>query len=164
MARKLLLLLGAMWMYNANAQRLGPEIVSSAGATYQGASMQIDWTLGELAVTTLQNPTQQVTQGFHQPVYSVTSIHELTVEAGQIKVYPNPTSGQLGISLAFDRSREIQMKLFDLHGRLIWAKEDQGEQISESILLSQLSSGPYFLHFFIGDNEFFQTIKIQKLD
>ena len=164
MARNLILLLGAMWMYNANAQRLSPEIVSSAGETYQGVSMQIDWTLGELAITTIQNPTRQVTQGFHQPGYTITSIHEWPEEIGEIKVYPNPTSGRLTINLAFDRSRDIQIKLFDLHGRLNWTKDYRGEQISESISLSQLSSGSYFLNFSIDDNEFFQTFKIEKLD
>lgn len=59
---------------NTYAQNSSPEIVSSAGATYKGNSMQIDWTLGELAITSIQNSSQQLTQGFHQPNYTITSV------------------------------------------------------------------------------------------
>ena len=143
MARKLLLLLGAMWMYNANAQRLSPEIVSSVGATYQGASMQIDWTLGELAVTTLQNSTQQVTQGFHQPVYSVTSIHELTVEAGQIKVYPNPASDFVNIEIEPEYLGKTELTLYSMQGQRLYRQSIN--QITERMSIRHLPPGTYIL-------------------
>jgi len=49
-----------------NEQRSSLDIVSSAGETFKNNTIQIDWTIGESFNTTIQNQSQQITQGFHQ--------------------------------------------------------------------------------------------------
>jgi len=152
-----------MWICDGNAQGSNPEIVSSAGETFQGNNMQIDWTLGELAITTIQNSSQQVTQGFHQPNYTITSIDELPQKIGEIKVYPNPTSDRIEMKLNFDQNRNIKIQLKDFNGRLIWSTEINVSQIEHVENISNLPNGNYFLTFLIDNNKSFQTFKIQKL-
>ena len=164
MKRKLLFLLFAMWICSGNAQSSDPEIVSSAGETFQGNSMQIGWTLGEVAIATIQNSSQQLTQGFHQPNYMITSVIELPAEIGQIHIFPNPTSDIIKMELNFDQIREVKIQLIDLNGRLIWTREQIGSQIEQVKDLTNLSDGNYFLNFLIDGNKYSQTFKIQKLN
>ena len=164
MNKLLLFLLLASWTNNVYSQSLSPEIVSTAGETFQGTSIQIDWTLGELAITTIQNSTLQITQGFHQPNYIVTNVDEHPQKIGQINVFPNPTSDWLEITISFNQMKEVCTRLFDIHGKLILEKENQGKFISESISLSELPNGNYFLNFLIDENQYSQTFKIQKIN
>ncbi len=164
MKRTFFLLLFAMWICNINAQSSNPEVVSSAGETYQGNSMQIDWTLGELAITSIQNSSQQITQGFHQTNYTITSVNELPQKIGKITVFPNPTSDKIEIQLNFAQAKDVKIQLVDLNGRLIWSTEQNGSQIEQIKDLTNLSNGSYFLNFLIEDSQYSQTFKIQKLN
>ena len=69
MNRAFLLLLFIFWMHGLYSQSSSSEILSTAGETFQSTSMQIDWTLGELAIETIHHSNRQITQGFHQPNY-----------------------------------------------------------------------------------------------
>jgi len=164
MNKLLLFLLLASWTNNVYSQSLSPEIVSTAGETFQGTSIQIDWTLGELAITTIQNSTLQITQGFHQPNYIVTNVDELPQKIGEINVFPNPTSDWLEITFSFNQMKEVYTRLYDIHGKLILEKENNGKFISERISLSELPNGNYFLNFLIDGNQYSQTFKIQKIN
>lgn len=164
MKRVLLIVLCAICIGKLNAQSSSPEIVSSAGATFQGNAMQIDWTLGELAITNIQNSSQRVTQGFHQSSYTITSVRELPKEVGQIRVYPIPTSDWIEMELNFDQTRNIRIQLIDNNGRLLWNKEENGAQIKRAEKIKNLSSGTYFINFIIDAGQYSQTFKIQKLN
>lgn len=163
MNKLLLLILFTVWMNNIYSQSTSPKIVSTAGETFQGTSLQIDWTLGEVAITTILNSTQQITQGFHQPYSILTDVDELPQEIGQINVFPNPTSDWLELNFFFNQTKEVYIRLYDNHGKLILKKYYKGQFISESISLSELPNGNYFLNILIDESQFSQTVKIQKL-
>jgi len=164
MKQKLILLLFAIWFSNVNAQNSNSEIVSSAGETYQGNSMQIDWTLGELGITTIKDLTNQITQGFHQPNYTITSVNELPREIGDINIYPNPTPDRIEIKIDFEQYHNVKIQLIDLYGRLIWSKERNGNQLEQIMDATRLQNGNYLLKFLIDGNQYSQTFKIQKLN
>ncbi len=161
MTRTLLLFLPAIWIGEAFSQNSIPEIVSACGETFRGANMQIDWTLGEVSIATIQNSSHQITQGFHQPYYSIV---EFPGGIAEIVVYPNPTPDRMEIGLTFDKSRKVQIRLFDNKGSLIWKINREGRQIVERASLSRLPSGNYLLHFLVGRNQFSKTFKILKID
>ena len=125
--------------------------------------MQIDWTLGELAITTIQNSSQQVTQGFYQPNSIITSVNKLPQEVGQIRVYPNPTSDRIEMKINFDQIRDVKIQLIDINGTLIWTTEKRGSKIEKIQNITNLSSGNYFLNFLIDGNQYSQTFKVQKI-
>lgn len=164
MKRVLLIVFCTICIGKTHAQSSSPEIVSSAGETFQGNAIQIDWTLGELAITNIQNSSQRVTQGFHQSSYTITSVRELPKEVGQIRVYPIPTSDWIEMELNFDQKRNIAIQLIDSNGRLIWNKEENGVQIKRAEKIENLANGIYFLNFLIDESRYSQTFKIQKIN
>ncbi|MCB0794117.1 MAG: hemagglutinin protein [Flavobacteriales bacterium] len=48
------------------AQSLSPTVIASTGGSGTVGGVSVDWTVGEVAVTTLDNGTNRLTQGFHQ--------------------------------------------------------------------------------------------------
>jgi gliding motility-associated-like protein len=63
-----LLLLIASTKLFAQAPTITPYLISSGGnAGYDIGSMNIAWSVGEPCVTTIQNGSNYITQGFHQP-------------------------------------------------------------------------------------------------
>ena len=161
---KLLFLLLVFWTTTLFAQSSSPEIISSSGGTGQGTSIQIDWTLGELAITTIQNSAHQITQGFHQPNYIITSVEELPQEIGKITIYPNPTSDWLEFNLDFTQNEKVQIQLINMQGKVIWTISKQGMKITEKTNLAELPSATYFLHFLLDGNQYLKTFKVQKLN
>ncbi len=141
------------------------HVVASAGRSYQATAMQIDWTLGELATTTIQNASQQITQGFHQANYIITNTTPiLAPEIGQIQVYPNPTTSRLEIKLNFEQERKVDIQLMDVNGRIIQTYTGNKSQVEGIREIGHLPNGNYFLHFIIDQNQFSQTFKIQKIN
>lgn len=62
----LFFLVGIFWQNTAQST-ITPEIIATTGNSARTNTLQLDWTVGELAVTPVQNAAIQVTQGFHQP-------------------------------------------------------------------------------------------------
>jgi hypothetical protein len=126
--------------------------------------MSIDWTLGELSISTINGPSTMITQGFHQPKYVITAVDELTETIGKITVYPNPTSDIIYMKMTYDKIMAVQVRLTDINGKLLWNEKYSGQNISESMSFESLSNGNYLLHFFIDGNKTKQTFKIQKIN
>lgn len=164
MRKLLVLLVLIIGLCKVNAQSSTSNVVSSAGETYKGNSIQIDWTLGELAITKIQNSSLTMSQGFHQPNYFVTSIKDLNKEIGEILIYPIPASDKIEIRLTFEQSRKVKVQLIDLSGRIIWTEDQNGYQISKTKDISNLANGHYYLNFLIDENQYSQTFKIQKIN
>ena len=55
---------------------LTPSVVASGGSYFEGQSMTISWTIGELATTTLTGNNLVLTQGFQQPTGIGTGMHK----------------------------------------------------------------------------------------
>ena len=146
------------------AQKLTPQILSSAGTRYQTSTMTIDWTLGELSITTIQGSSNIITQGFHQPKYIITGIDELDKNFGTISVYPNPTNDVIQMNMSFNRISSVQVYLIDINGKQLWNNEYNGQHMTESTSIKDLPNGSYFLNFIIDGNKSSQTFKIQKLN
>lgn len=164
MKKRVIVVFGLVYSCCIQAQMTDPTVVASSGGTYQGASMQLDWTLGEFAMTTIGHSTGQLTQGFHQPSYLITSIHEFTNDVGQITVFPNPTVGQLRMKLKFDKERNIRIELFQLDGRVLWLETFKGYQIEKMKDLGHLPNASYLLRFSVDEDQYFRTFIIQKLN
>ena len=165
MKKKLLFLLFTLWWaIHLKAQSTSPEILSSAGETTQSSSISLDWTLGELAITTIENSNLQVTQGFHQPNYTITSLNNLPETLGQVEVFPNPSSDWVNMNFTFFQDRQVEAQLVNVGGNVIWSKRIEGQQISEKVSLKQLPSGTYILKFIIDEKQFVQSNKILKIN
>ena len=65
---KSVLLIGLLAMNTmATAQSFSPFVIATVGGTGTAAGVTVSWTTGETAVEMLDNGTNMMTQGFHQP-------------------------------------------------------------------------------------------------
>ena len=146
------------------AQKISPQVISSAGNQHVINSISFEWTLGEVAVTTLQGSNNAITQGFHQPKYVVTNIGEPLSGTEKINVYPNPTSDLIQIEIMLNNNRVIYARITDINGKLVWDNEYKGKQVTESISLKNYPNGNYFLNLSFDNGNSKQTFKIQKIN
>lgn len=89
----LIILLSSFWTIAA-AQNAVLEVFATAGDFNRNNNFgSLHWTIGEPLTETLSNNNFQLTQGFHQVYYYLTTdadeAYPPTIEA---KIYPNPTT------------------------------------------------------------------------
>ena len=76
----------------------------------------------------------------------VTAIDQLTQPLSeQLRIYPNPTSGEITISLKNAAESTYQLSIIDLFGRSMFTKQisSQGSTIEEKVNLTDLPAGIY---------------------
>jgi hypothetical protein len=62
-----------------------------------------------------------------------------------VKVFPNPTTGQFTVDMAFSKPVNGQCMLFDILGRLVIAREVVGTEANVSLDITNQSDGIYWL-------------------
>jgi hypothetical protein len=60
---------GSFSLLDAQTPPIKQDVISSAGTRFQSSTTALDWTLGEISVSTLQGNSAVLSQGFHQPKY-----------------------------------------------------------------------------------------------
>jgi hypothetical protein len=148
---------------SAQNQTIKPEVISSAGSRFQGNTMIIDWTLGEIAISTLQGNSVIISQGFHQPKLIVTRADDPEEINGEISVYPNPTSDKVSVRMNLRKFTAVSLRLFNSEGKIIADRKIHGMNILETISLGTLPNGNYILNLLPDGFKTAQTFKIQKI-
>ena len=135
-------------------QITSPTLISNSGGSFQTNTIIMDFSIGELAVKTLQN-NEILTQGFHQEVLKIgTLINELEILT---KIYPNPTSKLLFIELEKESNGDILM--YDIKGKLVLQDKFQNQKIKQ-LDISTFSPGNYLLHINVANKN--SVFKIEK--
>ena len=158
----LLLLLCSSIVPCCFAQDKDLNVVAVAGSSYEASGLGLDWTLGEVIIQTLENPSVIVTQGFHQPLYSLVAIHAIPEEVGVISVLPNPFSDTFEIKMDFKKSEKGTIHLYTMDGSILWRKTFDGKDLLEKYDAAVLPSGSYMLAVSITDDSIIQTYTILK--
>src|ERR1035437_9736210 len=124
MNKILLLIIFATGFYYVKAQSLSPFVVSASGGFYANSTAQLSFTTGEMTmVETFSKPGNILTQGFQQPDSNLsTSIINLPEAGLQIKVFPNPATDQLSVSIRADKDMSYRFSMTDIIGKNISAK------------------------------------------
>jgi hypothetical protein len=143
---------------------LAPSIVASGGQYYESDNMNISWTVGELAVTTLTGENLILTQGFQQPTLIGTGI-DRDVFDGEIFVYPNPVQNELFIRFDIERPGEYIFEIQDVTGRIMSQTLQKPITPGDIIQLntSTFSPGIYLLKVITSDGQSAQVINIRKM-
>ena len=145
--------------FGAIGQTVGPELVSSAGESFNNTSYQLDWSIGECVTATYSNGSYLITQGFHQNSYVITAVEDLAKDIN-ITVYPNPTSDF--ISLRFSTTeilRNVKLTVTDISGKLLQQSKVTSDQ--EQLNFSNYAKGVYFLNV-KRENHLIKSFKIIK--
>ena len=133
-----------------------PTVITNSGGTFSNNSIIMDFSIGELAVQTLQN-NEILTQGFHQGDLTVsTSIENIAIKT---KIYPNPTTNFLIIEL--EKNVNAELLVYDINGKIV-IKNKLNEEQKKQLDFSFLTQGNYFLHINIEDKQSVYQINKSK--
>jgi hypothetical protein len=117
----------------------------SAGADAEGSNGSISYSIGQVGYTSATGINGSINQGVQQPYdYDViTGIEHTEIE---LNLYPNPTIGQVNLTIADSRTQEYSLSLYDATGRLIM----QNSQLNDvnSFSMESYSAGTYTLSVF----------------
>jgi hypothetical protein len=140
------------------------DVIASSGEFFSNSSNSLSWTLGECISETFISSGNTLTQGFQQSLYVVTSINQLTIEGISVKVYPNPVSDLINISVKTENNiqKPVLIELFDSQGKTLFLKEFNIDLIQ--IDMSQYAGGIYLLKVANQKNKILQNFKIQKIN
>jgi hypothetical protein len=171
MKKKLILpLIGLGMVYLCNAQSLSPSVISSSGTVNQNDKIQLEWTLGEIAIESHQTTNGLLTEGFHQPILRIeemepsgSSREEIsTISDLDISIRPNPVNALLTVDIKSGLDQNGTITLTDLAGQRL-------QKLETSLFAQQLEwdfspfpSGMYFLYFHTKEGKLLKTFKVIK--
>jgi hypothetical protein len=158
MFTKLMLIYALFMGVLVHAQSLGQTVLSTSGDHFQNGSAALSWTIGEPVINSLENGSVRLTQGFHQPYLTVSSVIEAQNE-NLVRVYPNPTIAILSIDFA--STGEYRAELFDVLGRKLNTFNIIGNHYE--LDLNEYPAANYLLKCYDTENKSISTFKIQKI-
>ena len=160
MKKILLLSLSLFIQTEIFSQSLSPEIIGTSGDYFSNSAGKLSWTIGECMTETYSASGSKLTQGFHQNVYTTTSIKEAMDEKYLISVFPNPASDFVSIKAESKDSKKLKAELLDLSGKIIYSEFFQN---NTRLNLAAYASNIYFIR--ISDESgSFNIYKLQKIN
>ncbi len=149
----------------ATGQSIERNVIASTGRSASAGNVRVDYTLGEVAVTTLQSPANKLTQGFHQHYDVSVGILQQPEFLLTLEAYPNPTEHQLTLYITASAPAFFTATIYDVAGRNsgIVLRSEVTEKYAGTLDVSQLSAGAYFIHLTDAKGKHAGTLRFQKL-
>lgn len=133
------------------SQSIDRQVLASAGKDFTATNGSLEFTLGE----TVTNTMLDVTNGFHQPVFSITRVNQLSEELG-LSIFPNPSNQVVFVKFNTLQQHTL-IELCDVSGQVLQSNQLDGYQ--QSIDLNVYANGAYYLK--INQTQFYKIIKLQ---
>ena len=130
-----------------------------SGTSVKAESFSLDWTLGEVAVTSHNSSFGSLTEGFQQAFIKIESPSISIKNVSDILIMPNPASSFVTVKFLQEPKELINWELFDITGKSLQQNTFDLSSYHE-IDLSNVSDGIYVLKF-SGENSI-QTHRITK--
>jgi hypothetical protein len=123
------------------------DIPVVASGTFETADYQWSFTMGDLAILTLQTADYCWTQGSQQPQLNTVGTHQPVLPDATLTLFPNPTDGTIFCTVAMPTDNvTLRADVFDAAGRyvaLTMPPVKSNEKLR--LVLSALPAGSYFL-------------------
>jgi hypothetical protein len=133
----------------------GQKVVNTTGKSITNQGVYIDYAVGEIAIATLQNSQNIVTQGILQPNYQIISATNEAFDAlFTFNAYPNPVTAQLTIETDYPDFENISIT--NIAGQEVYKASFNYDALE----LSNFPIGTYFVH--LQSKVYIKTIKIIK--
>jgi hypothetical protein len=117
--------------------------VSTQGGTFKTPTASVQWTIGQVASSTLKSSRTTLTQGFNQPQLAAGRITSINPgERIKLDVFPNPVAEQLTISMS-EGHPEVLFRVLTVDGKEILSGAFRTPQYN--IDFSKYSGGAYAL-------------------
>ncbi len=164
MKKYCVLLLACFLGFYVSGQSISSYVVASAGESVEAGGLNVSWTLGELAIETLEDNdnTLILTQGFQQGYFEITSIGEPLSNNFILKVYPNPASEFVWVALESEEIKDAIVELYNMEGKLVYNSKLNVVEGPNKIDLNSLSSSQYILRISDATGNVLQTFKLIK--
>lgn len=146
----------------AAAQSVTPWVLASAGSQGKVGDVTIMWTLGEFAVTTLENSSGYITQGFHQPPLGTTSAPYENPLNASIDVWPNPVTEALFVRVGEEFKTVEEVAMLDMLGRPLLSVAGKPGEVQVRLDVAGLPSGSYVMRIKAGEYQGSRVVTIQK--
>ncbi|MCF8227071.1 MAG: T9SS type A sorting domain-containing protein [Bacteroidales bacterium] len=149
---------------NSQSVQLSPTVIASAGGYGEGTDINLSWTLGEIAVSTLQGNNMVLTQGFHQPINKIDDALLVDPIRWQVVAYPNPVDNELLVQFDLPEPEDFIIELQDVTGRITSQEQFKGVYQGDIVPIDMTGykTGVYFLRITTKDREQVRVISIRK--
>lgn len=93
---------------------------------------------------------------------NITNVSLPSLNVGALKIYPNPTGGQIRISMDGLNMSEVRVGIRNAVGQIVWNESVLNAQTEVSLDLSHLPSGIYLIEAGDGKNILVERLMIQR--
>jgi hypothetical protein len=145
----------------ANGQSVERHVVASAGDYFVTPNLSLSWTLGEAVTETVSNEFMMLSQGFQQgEKITFTTIKDPLARLFDIKVFPNPTSDVVNISINSEMNDILTVQIYSMAGEKVLTEKTSDKNIQLS--LADLAPANYLLSLRKLNGELITTYSINK--
>lgn len=136
------------------------EVIGTTGTTLKGKTIELEYTLGETAVTTIKNENYELDQGFHKGLIIEPVSNDITkvTKTLNISVWPNPATDVFNIKT---ERKKVSYKLVNINMQVLDIEGTIPSNSSKSIDISKLNASTYFLYLTDTENSS-KVLKIIK--
>ncbi len=139
------------------------QVIASLGSYSNNGTVSLSTTVGEAIITTHSSNSSVLTQGFQQPEYFIiSSINETLGETLQIKVYPNPSAGNINIDLKNNHSEQVFLTVTDMLGQIV-LKQNLLINTINQVDLQEEANGQYVFGITDKSGVLLSTHHVQKI-
>lgn len=135
---------------------VGQQLIASSGNSHRSATIEVDWSMGEVITETFSDQVLTVTQGFHQPLEIVTGIE---LRETEIRTFPNPFNEYLIIDIQRQSNYETVSICNSLNSEVYHGTLDNGDVRISTVYLPE---GFYYLRIFDSHGKLCKTVKLVK--
>jgi hypothetical protein len=135
------------------------EIVSCSGGSEKCSTGTISYTLGELVISTGNEGSKTLTQGFHQSKITVTTANETARHGYCVTAFPNPASDLVILQISGEMTEGWEYRLIGPDGKMLLSSKITDNQAN--IPLGTYSRAMYFIKVTRNGNEI-KTFRILK--
>jgi hypothetical protein len=158
-AKKLILLFLVGCLCLASAK--GQSTIPATGGNSTGSGGSVSLTIGQVIYNTYSDTNGSIAQGVQQPyeISVATAIENTEGITLAYKVYPNPTIGEITLTIKPFDYKKMRYLLIDINGIILQDKRIESEETV--IWMENLSPAIYFLKI-ISDNQEIKVFRIIK--
>jgi hypothetical protein len=152
-------LFSLLFHLSAAAQEVKPEVISSAGGTFQNTGSRLSWTLGEPAIATFATGSAMLSQGFQQPEIVVENGYSDPVIEFSVKAYPVPATAAVTFEFS-EIQKGLTVEVYNLQGTRVYAGPVVATRLQ--VDLKTWPAAEYILKIVSADNKMIQSFTIIK--
>ena len=157
-----------------HAQRIERSVIGSSGSQFISGNYQLDYTVGECFIQSLNTPNNSITQGFHQGNLIIQRQYQKTdvrvknkldkndkIKEIEMDIFPNPTVDILTLSQKKKLNLSLNLIIIDAKGNVLLQEKMYQEDINLDV--KNFPSGIYTLMIKDETENLIQSYKILKL-